>query len=120
MPNRQLTADERERVFAPLLQSVRSRLDELSGGDPELRFALNRKLFKDLSYDERGTPMHRRALKRQKHRLQSGLCTECRECLPEKDAVLDRLAAMAGYTLENTRLICGPCDKQIQERRRYA
>jgi hypothetical protein len=69
MGNRQLTPEERERLFAPLIRGVRERLDELSGGDPELRFALNRKLFKDLSYDERGKPMERKALKAYKSDL---------------------------------------------------
>lgn len=118
--NRRLSSEERERLFAPLIGMVRERLDELSGGDRELRFALNRKLFKDLSYDERGKPMSRRALKTKKRREQSGLCTECREPLPDTDAVLDRLSAMAGYTAGNTRLICSPCDRRIQHGRGFA
>lgn len=104
----------------PLIRLVRERLDELSGGDPALRFALNRKLFKDLSYDERGKPMNRKALKAQKRRDQSGICTECRAPLPETDAVLDRFSAIEGYTPENTRLICSPCDRRIQHERGFA
>jgi hypothetical protein len=119
MPNRQLTPEERQRLFAPLMKFVRERLDELSGGDPELRFALNRKLFKDLSYDERGTPMHRRALKALKREEQAGLCLECRTTLPDSDAVLDRLSAMDGYTPANTRLLCSPCDRRIQGERGF-
>ena len=118
--NRQLSPEERERLFAPLIGMVRERLDALSGGDPELRFALNRKLFKDLSYDERGKPMERKILKALKRGEQGGLCTECRKALPETDAVLDRLSAMGGYTADNTRLICSPCDRRIQHGRGFA
>jgi hypothetical protein len=120
MSNRQLTPEERERLFAPLIKRAREHLDEFSGGHPQLRFALNRKLFKDLSYDERGTPMHRKALKTLKRREQDGLCTDCRQPLPETDAVLDRLSAMDGYTAANTRLWCSPCNRRIQGQRGFA
>jgi len=33
--------------------------------------------------------------------------------------VLDRLEAMPGYTLENTRLLCPECDKKVQTERRF-
>jgi hypothetical protein len=39
-----------------LLALIRHQLDELSQGDRELRFALNRKVAKELIYDERGKP----------------------------------------------------------------
>jgi hypothetical protein len=119
MANRQLTPHEREHLFAPLIAEVRRRLNDLAGGDAELRFALNRKLFKDLSYDERGTPMQRRALKALKRAEQDGLCLECRTTLPDSDAVLDRLSAMDGYTSANTRLLCSPCDRRIQAERGF-
>jgi ribosomal protein L44E len=120
VPNRQLSTEEREQLFAPLLESVRERLSDLSEGDDELRFALNRKLFKELSYDERGKPMQRKKLKIAKRLAQAGKCTECGEELPENDAVLDRLSAMPGYTSVNTRLICRPCDLRIQGERGFA
>src|SRR5467141_249170 len=106
MPNRQLTDEELGNLFAPLLELVRARLSELSGGDEALRWALRRKLFKELTYDERSKPMQRRALKRKKILEQSGKCAVCSDALPERNSVLDRFEAMKGYTQENTRVIC--------------
>jgi hypothetical protein len=45
-------------------------------------WALRRKMFKTLSYQERGTPVHRRKLKRQKYAEQNGPCAICSEALP--------------------------------------
>jgi hypothetical protein len=120
VPNRQLSTSERESLFAPLIAEVRTRLINLSGGDVDLHWALRRKLAKELTYDERSKPMQRRALKLRKMRDQNGRCPECGETLPTAGAVLDRLQAMAGYTAENTLLICQPCDTRIQGERRYA
>src|SRR6266571_4100481 len=100
MPNRQLTERELADLFAPLLAEVRNRLTTLSGGDSKLLFALRRKLAKELSYDERGTPMQRRYLKALKRGEQGGKCAICKRDLPEKNVVLDRLEAMDGYTPE--------------------
>lgn len=120
VPNRQLSPSERESLFGPLIAEVRSRLLALSGGDDDLHWALRRKLAKELSYDERSKPMQRRALKVRKRRDQNDLCPACGELLPATGAVLDRLQAMAGYTAENTRLICQTCDTRVQGERRYA
>ncbi|WP_456738558.1 hypothetical protein [Bradyrhizobium sp. USDA 4471] len=98
---------------------VRGRLDELSGGDRLLRFAFNRKIAKELLYDERGRPGDRRKLKKLKREHQQGKCARCRNDLPKRGAVLDRFEATALYTFENTQLICDGCDKQIQEQRGY-
>ena len=113
MANRNLTATELADLFAPLLADVRTRMVALAGGDSELHWALRRKLAKELTYDERSKPMQRRALKERKRKAQSGLCTECQEPLLERGAVLDRFEAMKGYTDENTRVICPPCDTRI-------
>jgi hypothetical protein len=43
--NRNLTPSELESA-RELLEQIRASLDKLSGGDKELRFALNRKIFK--------------------------------------------------------------------------
>jgi len=120
MPNRQLTDEERDKLFAPLIDDVRRRLKELSGGDNGLLWALRRKLYKELTYDERDKPMHRKMLKLKKMAAQKGLCAVCGEELPEKNSVLDRFEAMNGYTEENTRLICSECNVRIQEERGYA
>ena len=65
--------------------------------------------------------MVRRILKARKFEAQHGLCFTCHEALePDgKYAVLDRMEAMKGYTLENTRLICSECDRKIQRERGY-
>ena len=49
--------------------------------------------------------MQRKQLKFTKWKQQKGLCFICHEDLPDKNAVLDRLEAMIGYTVENTRLL---------------
>ena len=95
VPNRNLKPDELAAANA-LLDEIRSRLDSLAGGDAELRFAYNRKLFKELSYDERSRPMVRRKLKIDKRAEQGGNGAICHRPLPEKYAVLDRLSAPAG------------------------
>ena len=97
MPNRQLTDSELEQANE-LLRYIRTRLDELSAGNWELRFAYNRKVAKELTYDERGTPMHRRIVKRTKWREQNGKCAECGGEMSLRYCVLHRTAAMDGYT----------------------
>jgi hypothetical protein len=103
-----------------LLDSVRAQLLALSGGDPDLLFAYRRKLYKELTYDERDKPMVRRQLKAKKRREQNGVCPLCQKPLPQKYCVLDRFQAAAGYTAENTRLICQECDIQAQTAKGYA
>ena len=119
MPNRQLSSIELDTLFRPLLASVRGRLGELSAGDEALLWALRRKLAKELTYDERSRPGDRRALKAFKRGEQNGLCPICALPLPEKYVTLDRFEAMLGYTKENTRLVCQPCDIKTQESRGY-
>ena len=119
MPNRRLTAVEIEDARL-LLTMVRAGLRQLAGDDNGLLFALRRKVYKELMYDERDKPMARRRLKAQKRQQQSGLCAICSQPLPEKYCVLDRLEAAAGYTAENTRLICPGCDVTAQQSRGYA
>ncbi len=119
MTNRRLTPDELEQANA-LLREVRSKLLALSGGDKELVFAYRRKIYKQLIYDERSTPMVRRKLKIEKRKEQDDRCAICGEELPKKYSVLDRLNAMAGYTKENTRLICQKCDVAHQTAKNYS
>ena len=119
VPNRQLTAHELESV-GHLLDRIRSDIDTLSAGDPELLFAIRRKIFKELGYDERGKPMQRRMLKLKKMAEQKGACAVCGGTLPEKYSVLDRVEAIKGYTPENTRVLCPACDTELQQQRGYA
>jgi hypothetical protein len=118
MPNRNLTPSELEKAN-DLLASIRERLVALAEGDLQLHFAYRRKIAKELTYDERKKPMQRRMLKLEKRALQRGLCAACGEELPEKYTVLDRLDAIAGYTNENTRLVCETCDRRVQKERGF-
>lgn len=118
MANRNLTSDELEKARA-LLEEIRGKLESLSGGDKELLFAYRRKVYKELTYDERSKPMARRALKDRKWKEQRGLCAICRKELPTRYTVLDRLNAADGYTPENTRLIHQECDVSHQESMGY-
>ena len=122
MPNRMLSAEELKRLFAPLLTDVRAKLKSLSADDPALLFALRRKLYKELSYDERGKPMQRKVLKAAKYAEQGGKCAICGEQLEEmgKNAVLDRAEAIKGYVSTNVRLICSACDRRAQAERGFA
>jgi hypothetical protein len=118
MPNRKLTPEELQRA-RELLALVRTKLEELSGGDRDLLFAYRRKIYKELTYDERDKPMVRRQLKALKRREQGGICPVCKKPLPETYCVLDRTEAAKGYTAENTRLICQNCDVESQASKRY-
>jgi hypothetical protein len=119
MPNRQLTPKELVDANA-ILAEIRVRIAACAGGDRELLFALRRKVFKELTYDERGKPMHRVKLKAAKRKAQGNLCAVCSQPLADAYTVLDRLTACDGYTAENTRVICEPCDRKVQVERGYA
>ena len=119
MPNRQLSDEELAQANG-LLEEIRERLEGLAAGDDELLFAYRRKIYKALTYDERGKPMQRKKLKDKKRAEQENRCAICGDSLPEKYVVLDRFRAAAGYTRENTRLIHQDCDAQVQESRGYA
>ena len=119
MGNRNLSTAELQ-LANVLLEEVRAKIRELAGGDGELEFAYRRKVFKELSYDERDKPAVRKRLKVVKRKEQDGTCPLCAEALPEKYCVLDRLRAADGYTVENTRLICQPCDEKTQRGRGFA
>ena len=119
MANRRLTKDEINRLFKPLIDDIRNRLNELSGNDKELIWALRRKLVKELGYDEKGHPMLRKKLKVLKFKEQNGLCAICGKELPEKYSELDRFEAMNGYTPENTRLVHKDCHIKVHESKNY-
>lgn len=63
MANPRLTKEQREQLFAPLLERVKADLHKLSEGDARVMWALRRKLAKELVYIERGTPRRRNKLK---------------------------------------------------------
>ena len=118
MANRQLDSDERE-VAKQILADTKLRIVSASKDDANLEWAMRRYIYKQLIYDERKSPMVRRALKVKLRARQNDRCQMCGKQLPEKGAVCDRLEAMKGYTEENTRLLCPTCDKKVQEERRY-
>jgi hypothetical protein len=118
MSNRRLTTEELVRAN-PLLETIRQHLLELAGGDDDLHFAYRRKVYKELTYDERDKPIVRRRLKALKRKEQGGICEGCKKPLPATYCVLDRFVAAAAYTVENTRLICQECDVKTQASRRY-
>jgi len=118
MSNSGLTTEELGRVSA-LLDEIRRQIDELSDGDRELRFAYNRKLAKELTYDERGKPMLRRRLKRLEWEQQNCRCAACGEEMPLAYSVIDRFSAVDGYTNENTRLVHAACDYNAQTAGQY-
>lgn len=118
MPNRKLTALEIA-AAVKLQNSIRKRLEKLSAGDPELLFALRRRLIVKLTHDERGTPAHRNKIKRLKRAAQHGICPICSKELPPKYAELDRKVASAGYTVENTRLVHHGCHIKDQSEKAY-
>src|SRR6185312_4199599 len=122
MPNRTLTDEELKKVFQPLWGQILFLIGKAAASDNELRFAINRKVCKELSYLERGKPGLRRQIKLKKYAQQHGTCPECGKDLPEfgKDADLDRKNAMLGYTLENTELVHAECHRKRQADRNYS
>lgn len=92
-----------------LLDELRAKIDIASAGDEALRFQIKRYIAKRLEFDERGTPTHRKRLKEEKRESQNNLCASCEEDLPATGAELHRVRAIAGYTSENTRLLCPRC-----------
>lgn len=65
MADRSLTQDELT-IANELLTRIREDLAGLSGGDEGLLWVLRRKVYKELTYDERGKPIHRKRLKRRR------------------------------------------------------
>lgn len=119
MTNRKLSPEELENAYK-LLDDIRTRLKELSIGDDILLFAYRRKIFKQLSYDERSSPAARKRLKIFKHKQQGGICPICKKELPKTYVDLDRINAADGYTKENTRLVHFDCHIQDQKRKEYS
>jgi len=118
MPNRNLNADELTKANL-FLKEIRDRLKALASDDRELLFAYRRKLAKELSYDERGKPSQRKAVKLPKWAMQDRKCAHCGEEMPLKYSELDRRSAADGYTVENTDLIHAKCHHDRQAANGY-
>ena len=119
MANRQLTRDELKKA-SELIGRIRHDLQQLTEGDSDLLFAYRRKIYKELTYDERGKPMQRRILKAQKRIEQNGKCADCGLDLGTGELDLHRIEASLGYTLENTRLVHRDCHRKQQAKRGFA
>ena len=52
LSNRQPSASELERLFAPLITKVRRRLADLSGGNEDLLWLFRRKSFREVSFTQ--------------------------------------------------------------------
>lgn len=118
LPRRALTPNEREKTNA-LLRQTYKRIEKIAGGDPELVFAIRRRMIVKLTHAERGTPAQRNALKRIKLVEQNGLCPLCDKGLPLRYAELDRFVASSGYTVGNTRLVHHRCHIDDQAKKKY-
>jgi len=118
LASRRLSNEELQRANL-LLDDIRKMLIGLGGEDAELLFAYRRKLWKELSFDERSKPAYRAKLKRQMHKAQDGKCACCQRDIPISYSVLDRFEAHKGYIASNVRLICQECDRKIQTERGF-
>ena len=118
MANPQLSQTQLSKA-KKLLNKIRKEIKRLASNNPELIFAFRRKIYKELSYDERDKPIKRKKLKEKIWKKQKGLCSKCKKKLPKNSGVLDRLRAIDGYIEKNVRLICAKCDRKIQEKRGY-
>jgi hypothetical protein len=104
-----------------LLDRIREELTSRAGDDLIRLHLLRRKVAKKLIYDERSTPMQRRALKKRKMIEQKGICAICGMPLPDGGAyaVLDRAVAHLGYTDANVNLVHAECDYKEQAKKGY-
>ena len=119
MPNRRLTPPEIASLNK-LQASTVEALDAMATGDPELLFALRRRLFTRLMHLERGTPAHRNKLKAEQWQAQRGLCAMCNGSMEQKGSELDRFVAWKGYTTDNTRLVHHDCHVADQRRKGFS
>lgn len=120
MSGPRLTKEQREDLFKPLLERVVADLVATSEGDPEILWALRRKLAKELTYMERSTPAARTKLKALMFKKQQGMCALCGNELVQKGSELDRFNAFHGYVESNVRLVHHECHVADQERKGYA
>jgi len=119
MPTPKLTSKQLE-IAKDILSRIRGEILKVTGDDQDFLFALRRKIAKELIYDERGKPMHRKKLKEKMWKKQKGACAICKRQLSSNYTVLDRFSAPDGYKEENVQLICEKCDRNIQQNRKYS
>ena len=120
MANTRKLIDSERDSARKVLEQTRQQIEALADNNSDLLWAVRRYVYIRLQHDERGNPMERKKLKKEKRIAQKGKCNMCGEKLPERGAVLDRLAPMKGYTFANTRLVCQKCDRADQEKKGFA
>ncbi len=120
MANPRLTKAQRIDLFKPLFDRIVSDIQALSDGDPNLMWALRRKIAKELVYLERSTPAARNKLKLHMWLKQSGLCAFCNQLMEQKGSELDRLEALHGYIESNVRLVHHECHIKDQASKNYS
>ena len=118
MANPTLDEEHLKRANA-LIARIKDEIRAMSGDNDQLLFAYRRKVYKELSYWERGKPMDRKRLKLRKWRAQGEACFACKQPMAMAYAILDRHEAIGGYTAENTDLICVGCDTGRQASKNY-
>lgn len=114
--------DEDDRTWAlELLIQIRTELNARSSENKLRLHYLRRYVVRNLGYDEKSTPAHRKALKQRKMKIQDGKCALCGGDLPDGGAysVLDRLQAHLGYIDENVQLVHANCDYKQQAAKGY-
>jgi DNA-directed RNA polymerase subunit M/transcription elongation factor TFIIS len=67
-----------------VLADVRQQIAKAAEGDERLAFAVNRYVYKNLIYAERGTPAQRNKLKSAKLRAQQGKCAHAECPFPDR------------------------------------
>lgn len=119
MANPTLNEKQRKKYFDPLFRLIKKRIKNLAVHNPDVAWALQRKLWKEISYLERGKPCARKKLKWQKWKSQGRKCSFCRKGLLLPNSILDRFKATKGYTSKNARVIHSKCDRALQKKRKF-
>ena len=112
--------EDYQELAQAITQSVLREIENASGGDAGKMFKIRRYVMKRLEFSERGRPSDRKKLKFSKMVSQRGLCAICNGELPVRGAELDRLGKTAGYTEENTRLLCHECHRSEQAKKNFS
>lgn len=118
MANYRLNTDELA-TARELLNDIRQQLTALANGSDDLLFAFRRKIYKELSYDERLSPAKRKRLKKRKWHAQDGDCPLCGNKLKKYTGELDRFKAKDSYTEANTRLVHHACHVKDQRKKGF-
>lgn len=92
-----------------LFARLKADLQTLANGDEDLLFNFRRKMYKELMYDERGTPLARQRLKKTMWKKQEGKCAVCGKELALEGSELERIYAPKGFVEDNVKLVHHEC-----------